>query len=226
MRWGFSMQLKRLFHNRIHNVGITESTWYQQRESDSINRLLQLITAEMRSSLLVGLVTEDYPWCFVTAERNQRSQYILIGAFIRKVENDAISFKALYLRVSHSWLVSRCQIVTNPAFILSRALLVINTRFISANQQELNKFFQYLQRNIQLLSCKQLKLEQQKSVSEMFDELVKSQCDIDDKLVLENGVEGMPWRDWPDCLQHNNTVWLWRQSKYKKYIEVQKITVN
>lgn len=220
------MYLKRLFKNKIHTLGITQPTWYQQRESDSIQRLLQLITSEMRSSILVELETEHYPWCFITAERNQQSKYFLIGAFIRTVENESIPLKALYLRVEHGWLVSRCRKVTNPAFLLSRALLAIGTRFINANQQELNQFFHYLQRYIQLSSCKQLKLAEQRSMSEMLAELLKSQCDFDDKLVLENGVRGMPWRDWPDCIQHNNSVWLWRQSKYKKYIEVQKITVN
>lgn len=220
------MQLPRLFQNKLFNVGLSQPAWYQQRESYSINRLLQKVAAEMCSSLLAGIETEDYPWCFIAADPNKRSQYFLIGAFIRKVDKDPTSIKALYMRVEHHWLVSQCQTLTNPAFWLSRALLVIRTRLINADRQQLNKFYRCLQRNIQLLTSKELKSTQQQGLSVMLDELVKSQCDTDDNLVLENGVEGIPWRAWPNCIQNNNTVWLWRQSRFKKCLEVQKITVN
>ena len=221
------MLLERLFKNKLYSIGITQSFWYQQRELNSVNRLLQQIMTEMRSSILIDLAVDDYPWCFITADRTSCSKSFLIGAFIRRVEeNEDIYFRALYLRVEHSWLIARCRTLTNPAYILGRALLMIGTRFTGTDRQELNKLFRYLRRNIQLLSRKQLTLAEKQSLSEMHDELVKSQCTSDDTFVLENGVAEIPWRDGPNWIKHDDTVWLWRQSKYEKYVEVQKVKVN
>lgn len=220
------MQLENLFQNKIYNLEITQPFWYQRRESNSVNRLLQQITTEMRSSMLIDLEMDDYPWCFITANRAPRSRSFLIGAFIRTVVNEKISTKALYLQVEHSWLLARCRALNNPAFILGRALLMIETRFNGVDRQELNKLFRYLRRNIQLLGCKQLTSTEQKRLCEMYDELIKSQCSSDDMFLLENGVAEIPWKDWPSCIKRDGTAWLWRQSKYKKYIEVQKVKVT
>lgn len=53
-----------------------------------------------------------------------------------------------------------------------------------------------------------------------------SNCHIlDNQIPINGGVEFMPWKNWPECIQNGNSVWLWRQSRYGRIIDSKKISV-
>ncbi|MDT3667832.1 hypothetical protein ROK90_17740 [Cronobacter dublinensis] len=56
--------------------------------------------------------------------------------------------------------------------------------------------------------------------------LLMENCAADYRLGPEAGVETMPWREWPACINQENTIWIWRQSRHGKYIDSQRIAIT
>lgn len=197
-----------------------------RRTAQSVTELLQGVIRQMQPSLLAFPALTHYPWCFVAPDSTSSSRHYTIGAFLPPQCTTIGPPEMLYARVDECWLLKHLQSPVGMPLWLSRALVpLINGVARPLQNKEVRQVCHVLQR----LHAPERRLWKPR-VSQMqarqLEYLCARQCEADDHLQREYGVDAMPWMNWPGCIQHNQWIWLWRQSRHGKIIESQKVSIS
>ncbi|PKH20854.1 hypothetical protein CIG19_16830 [Enterobacterales bacterium CwR94] len=179
---------------------------------------LQQVNAQLAPSLLTAPAWQRYPWCFVMPDQEANRRHFFVGAFIPSSVTPNV---ALYAWVNESWLLRQLLTRESLPFWLSRALVPLLHGGAQPHQlEEVRKTCRLLQRAGQP-GRRGWNRHQPDPLPELDEQLRAVRCSADEEWEEKHGVDAMPWRDWPGCIQNVDTIWLWRQSRYGKVIEAQ-----
>lgn len=191
--------------------------WRFERDrhaKQALCRLLQQAIPLMASSRVMEPAVAPYPWCFIAPANSIRAKHYFIGAFLPEAQTSTRLPPVLYALVNETWLINQLSTKDSLPFWLARVL----APFSVGCEVEVRRWCQLLQRMLKgrqhAISANRLSLR---------EGLREERCDADVALGSEHGVDAMPWMEWPGCIQNNEIIWIWRQSRHGKVIESQKL---
>ncbi|ANS44523.1 hypothetical protein [Serratia inhibens] len=197
-----------------------------RRTALRITSLVETVMRQMEPSILASPAFLRYPWCFLAPDSTKGARYFFVGAFLPSQITTDVLPEMLYVRVSERWLLDHLQEHVGLPLWLSRALVpLINRPSWNQQSEEVRQACRFLQR---LLASERgvwgrCVLPTQ---AQQLENLYAMRCEADEELLGEHGVDAMPWMNWPGCIQHNESIWLWRQSRHGKVIESQKVIIE
>lgn len=204
---------------RIKIVGTENRLLPLSRERKSVAAALaERILPAMQTTLPGQLLPGDYPWCFVLPPLGQKGRFYL-GALVN--DGAAHSFPALYAAVSPSWLQKELSSHFHLAFWLARIMTACQKQEESGSDIALKKWLNLLASHYS--SLRNRLLNERYRFSSHSALLLAGLCEYDERVMEAQGVDRMPWREWPECLRTGDRAWLWRQSRYGKIIDSQQI---
>lgn len=178
------------------------------------------------SRLYKGCI-DFYPWCFVLPPFYPRSKNYTIGALLMLHDSfGAYSFFVLHSQVSYEWLIKNLQSNFHIAFWLARVLANISKKEIE------DQDFSSVQAWVRALKRSYSPIWESIFLNEKFKFkgrstlLLSELTQLDYEHDIGSGVEMMPWTDWPGCVQSEDYAWFWRQSRYGRIIDSQKIKLD
>lgn len=195
-----------------------------QREVRSI--ITQQILPGIGSSILDKYLPEHYPWCFAISAASLRQRHSCVGAFMVLPDKQGKKLLVVvYSPVSYSWLKKNMHVEFPLTFWASRILnMAPKNDLVKKDWQLLWQWVKALGRSYSpwrervLTSAWQFKNQSQMLLREGSQE---------DYCIRNNdGVEIMPWKNWPDCIQQDAGVWIWRQSRHGKILDSRKISLR
>ncbi|WP_431224279.1 hypothetical protein ACQ86O_04435 [Serratia sp. L9] len=185
-----------------------------RRTKQALHLLLQQALPLMASSRMKAPIVTPYPWCFVAPANAIRAKHYFIGAFLPETQTSTALPPVLYALVSEAWLLSQLNERDSLPFWLARVL----APFSVGCEVEVHRWCKLLQRMLMgrkhAISANHLRPR---------EGLREERCDADFALGSEHGVDAMPWMEWPGCIQNDEIIWIWRQSRHGKVIESQKL---
>lgn len=180
---------------------------------------------------IVATVPEDYlpqnyPWCFVISAGALSQRYHLAGALSLVTNKQGErSLRIIYGMFSDSWLKKNMRDDYPLTFWAARILnSVPGDEGAEKDRRYLKQWTKVLRRAYSpFWEYVHTPAWRFKNQSQM---LLREGSQEDYRIGDEDGVENMPWREWPDCLQQEASVWLWRQSRYKRILDSQRIPLR
>lgn len=196
----------------------------KQREVRSI--ITQHILPNIGSSMLDNYLPEHYPWCFVISAASLRQRRSCVGAFmVLPGKQGEKLLVVLYSQVSYSWLQKNMHVEFPLTFWASRILNMARKDDVVTKDGQL--LWQWVKalgrayspwREVVLTPAWRFKNQSQVLLREGSRE---------DYCIRNNdGVETMPWKNWPDCVQQDVGIWIWRQSRHRKILDSQRIPLR
>jgi len=194
----------------------------KQRQRETF--ICQKILSNMATAMTDDYLSTAYPWCFVISSGTALEKYHYVGACrILCNEQGGKTLIGMYSPVSHQWLNKDMQAEFSLAFWISRILNLIQGNVFSArNTPLLRQWRTALQRayspfweSFALTPAWRFKTRSQALLREGSRE--------DYCIRNSDGVDVMPWKNWPDCLLNESGVWLWRESRHRKILDSQRI---
>ncbi|WP_380182279.1 hypothetical protein [Kalamiella sp. sgz302252] len=177
--------------------------------------LAEKIVPAMRPTLPGQLLPKAYPWCFVLPPLGKRDRFY-VGALTTD-EKAAVS--ALYAAVSYRWLQEALATNFHPGFWLARIMTV--QQGVAHQDRPLKSWLDLLRSHYSPLREKLL--NESYRFRSQSDLLLAGHGEFDDILTEDKGVGRMPWPEWPAAIRAGNQAWLWRQSRYGKIIDSQRL---
>ncbi|KAB8313477.1 hypothetical protein EH228_02105 [Erwinia endophytica] len=187
--------------------------------------LLRDVIPNMVVTLPGKSLCTTHPWCFVMPGDIGGKKYFYFGSFVKGINpSEEKPVFALYTRVSYKWLCANLQSEFHVAFWLSRMLIGIQRQDgVVSDKVALKDWIKSLQR-----SCspfwEALVINEQHKFRNRSVLLLSELSPSEEKIHSDNGTEIMPWKGWPGCIQMDRNVWLWRQTRYGKIIDSQRIS--
>lgn len=200
--------------------GLLERFKRHRQATPALSSLLQRAIPLMAPSTVTAPAVAAYPWCFVAPADVIRGKHYFIGAFLPEVQTTAGLPAVLYALVSESWLLGQLSVRDCLPFWLARVLALQMTTSSAGHDAAVHHWCQLLQRMLANRRQGRAYATRQR----LREGLREARCDADFALGSEHGVDVMPWMAWPGCIQNDETIWLWRQSRHGKVIESQKIS--
>ncbi|MGQ8776530.1 hypothetical protein ACUTQ5_19455 [Serratia sp. NA_112.1] len=186
--------------------------------------LLQAVIRQMEPTILASSSLVRYPWCFLAPDSAKGARSFFVGAFLPPQTTTDTPPEMLYVRVSERWLLNHLQMQVGLPLWLSRVLVpLINGPSGNLQSDEVRQACRFLQR---LLASESRIRGLRGSEVRQLENLYSMRCEADEELLGEDGVDAMPWMNWPGCIQNDESIWLWRQSRYGKVIESQKVIIE
>ncbi|SFN56847.1 hypothetical protein SAMN05216516_110122 [Izhakiella capsodis] len=185
-------------------------------------RWLQYVSLNMQLPLPLS---ESYPWCFVSPAYTINQQHFIMGAFLPAWQIIKNRPGALYVIIRKENVIRLLQHAGNETlpFFMMRILALLDAR---GEQEEYKKnIYSWLLR----LQCMLPKMRCSRQLIYVngrrweIDSLRLQLCDFDFRYQSEDGVEVMPWLDWPNCILSQKKIWLWRQKRDGKILDLQKL---
>lgn len=196
------------------------------RRTRTQRELVSLLTTQVVPALmpLSGAPgVHDYPWCFALAFR----QRLYLGAFLPGTnrQGDA-TLEALCCRLNRQALLQHARPVQSLAFWQMRILcLLIGEQQRIGERAAVRQWVQALRLSL-APGWVRWWVNPPWRFGQRAPALLMENCAADYRLGPEAGVETMPWREWPACINQENTIWIWRQSRHGKYIDSQRIAIT
>ncbi|MBW7984870.1 T6SS protein Cts1T [Enterobacillus tribolii] len=181
----------------------------------------------MHDALPGKSLPKNYPWCFILPPASLRRKTYYIGAFV-PFDNarGERSFIALYSAVSYKWLQSNLALEFPAAFWMARILAGMKHEEItSGNYVYVRPWIKALQRSFSWF-WESIALTENFRFRNRSKFLLRECTDLDYEICGDDGVDIMPWKNWPECIQAGDCVWLWRQSRHNRLIESQRILLK
>ncbi|MCX8966821.1 hypothetical protein EHW66_18100 [Erwinia psidii] len=202
----------------------TFSRFLRRREKIT-NFLLTDVIKKMEITLPGGSLRAGYPWCFVMPAPGKKDCFYF-GALLPVVEcSDNNLVFALHTLLSFPALCGELQSHFHIAFWLSRILSGYQRQDrIISNRAALKEWIVCLEHSCSPFWEKLLINEQYRFRSRSAL-LLSTLAEDEDKINSDSGVGVMQWKGWPDCIQTEKRVWLWRQSRYGRIIDSQNISL-
>ncbi|EXU76687.1 hypothetical protein [Erwinia mallotivora] len=197
----------------------------RKKQENISDILLEGIIPKMVLTLPGKNLSINHSWCFVMPAKIKKKNYFWLGAFLPEASTFEInSVFALYVCVSYPTLCENLRSNFHVAFWLSRLLNGTQRQEgIVSNRANLSEWIKALQRSYSPFWEKLL--NEQYKFSNRSELLLSELTDNEEKINSDNGVEIMPWKGWPGCIQTDINVWLWRQSRYGRIIDSQKVSL-
>jgi len=171
--------------------------------------------------------SDFHPWCFVLPPLTPRSKDYIIGAFV--IFNDpsgAYSFLVLYSSVSYGWLTKNLQSNYHIAFWLARILARLSKHEIYRQDfSSIQVWLRALKRSYSPL-WESMVLNEKFKFKNRSTSLLSECAEFDYEQCIDSGVEIMPWTEWPCCVQSEDYAWFWRQSRYGRITDSQKVLLH
>ena len=197
----------------------------KKRERKALSSILKAsVLPELAASFTNDWLAEDYPWCFILPLMQGEKKKFYIGSFIiRKQRAASDCLSVLYSVVNQEWILKNVSTNYHLAFWLSRILLVTERNETSLHSHTTTK--EWLSSLILSYSpfWEALIINERVKFRYKSELLISSCCKADEKLRSDDGVDIMPWRDWPGCVQKDDYAWIWRQSRYGRTIDSKRI---
>lgn len=166
----------------------------------------------------------EYPWCFVLPAGGWRHKYYYIGAFTFQADHAGKhSVSALYSRMSYQQLCREFMTRQSIAFWLMRILA--GTAMDSLETRAIKSVHYWVKTLVRSYSPLEILREKQTRFDFQSAFLLSECCDFDVFTEHDNGVEFMPWANWPECIQTGNKLWIWRQNKFARITSSQRISL-
>lgn len=168
-------------------------------------------------------LAEQYPWSFVIADAALSRQRYCTGAFsvIRGQQGETL-LVAIYSLVSCSWLKKNLQAEFPLTFWAARILNVLPTNCqASSSWQPLRQWLAALRWSYS--PWRQFVLMPAWRFEHKSKMLLREGGQEDYRIGKGDGVEIMPWKKWPGCLQQGAGAWIWRQSRHRRILDSQRI---
>lgn len=194
----------------------------KQRQKEAF--ISQKILSNMAAAMTDEYLSTAYPWCFVISSSTAQDKYHYVGACkILCNEQGEKSLVGMYSPVSHQWLNKNMQADFSLTFWMSRILNMVQENDFSArNTPLLRQWCTALQRayspfweSFALTPAWRFKTRSQA--------LLREGSQQDYCIRNSDGVDVMPWKNWPDCLLNESGIWLWRESRHRKILDSQRI---
>ncbi|VEC00428.1 Uncharacterised protein [Cedecea lapagei] len=206
-------------------AGLFRRRGKKQREVRSI--ITQQILPGIGSSLPDDYLPEHYPWSFVISSPSSRGQDAYSGAFmLRPGKGGEPSLVIIYGEAPWPWLKKNLQDEYPLTFWASRILNTVpDSDVAEKNWRPLWQWVKALRRayspfweTLLLTPAWQFKNHSQVLLREGSQE--------DYHIRNRDGVEAMPWKNWPDCVEQEAGIWIWRQSRHRKIVDSQRIPLR
>lgn len=196
-----------------------------KREKKALSAFLKSsVLPELAGSFTDKWLAEDYPWCFILPLMKGKKKKFYIGSFTIKKQRSADDcLSVLYSVVNQEWILKNVTTNYHFAFWLSRILIITEKNEAGFHSHTTTK--EWLSSLV--VSCspfwEALIINERAKFRHKSELLISSCCKDDEKVRSDDGVDIMPWRNWPDCIQTDEYAWIWRQSRYGRTIESKRI---
>lgn len=184
---------------------------------------LQYVSRHMQPSLVP--FSDSYPWCFVSPAYAISQRHFMVGAFLPAWQTTESQPAALYVLIKKESTIRLLQHIQNETlpFFMMRILALLAERGEQEKyKKELYRWLQRLQCMLPAIRCSR-QFMYANGARWKIDSLRVQHCGFDFRYKDEDGVDVMPWIDWPNCTLSSNEIWLWRQSRNGKILESQKL---
>lgn len=169
---------------------------------------------------------EHYPWCFIISAAALRHKSSCVGAFmvLRGEQGEKLPV-VIYSVVSHAWLENNMHTEFPLTFWASRVLNITRQNdLLKKDWQPLAQWVKALRRawspwrEFLLIPAWRFKNQSQMLLREGSQE--------DYRIHTNDGVDIMPWKNWPACIQQEAGIWIWRQSRHRNILDSQRILLR
>ncbi|TBL68528.1 T6SS protein Cts1T [Hafnia alvei] len=197
-------------------MGLFRRFGKMKREVHSI--ITRQILPNIGLSLTSDCLSERYPWCFIISRASFRKRRFYAGAFTLLTGEHGEQFLVvIFSSVSYSWLQKNMQTEFPLTFWASRVLNTVrNNDAVSKDWQSLWVWLKKLQVAYSPWEFLLKPIWHFKNQSQM---LLREGSREDYNIRRSDGVEVMPWTDWPGCTEHQLNIWSWRQSRHGKILD-------
>lgn len=188
--------------------------------------ITQQICPNIGSSISEGLLEEDYPWCFVISGAALSQRHYCAGAFsLMTGEHGEKLLIVIYSMVSYSWLQKNLRSEYPLTFWAAR-VLNIKRKYdvVGGNQGILWQWFKALRWAYS--PWRQFVLKPLWRFEHKSQMLLREGSQQDYRIRNSDGVEVMPWKNWPGCIQQEPEIWVWRQSRHRRILDSQRILLR
>ncbi|MGN7973791.1 T6SS protein Cts1T [Serratia sp. 22264] len=206
-------------------VGLFRRLGRRQREVRSI--ITQQILPNIGSLMLEGYLPENYPWCFVISSSALRSKYHYAGAFmVFRGEQGEESLAVVYSAVSYQWLQRNMCAEFPLTFWAARILNNVQKNdLVEKNWRPLWQWVKALKRAYSPF-WESFALTPAWRFKNHSQVLLREGAQEDFHIRSSDGVEVMPWKNWPGCVQQEAGIWIWRQSRHRNILDSQRIPLR
>lgn len=203
--------------------------WYHWRRKHHriILKFFQNTVASEIKNLSQGdEVSCDYPWCFVFPESKKHPENFYIGALtISKNNCNKDKFCIIFSRLTYKKILKDSQKKFHLAFWQARILATREDKRISdKNNAIFMEWTRSLQRHYSPF-LESVLIRKKFRFIDTCESLLSNRHVLDNQISINGGVAFMPWKNWPECIQSGNFVWLWQLSRYGRVIDAKKIPI-
>lgn len=203
--------------------------WYHSRNNHhrKVLSFLQNIVEPVIADIYSGDdTTDNYPWCFVFSTQETHPEKYYVGALMVSQKNDSKNHLcAIFSRLSYNRLLADLERNFHLAFWQSRILAYSQLKSEpDNNKKNTSLWISALHRYYSPL-WESLFIRKNHKFINTCDFLLSNIHILDNQTSINSGVPFMPWKNWPECIQSSNTVWLWRQSRHGRIIDSKKISI-
>lgn len=197
-----------------------------KKQCELLNVFTQQILPHLESSMPDSYLPEHYPWCFVISASTLKARHAYAGAFmVLPGEQDEKKLAIVYGSVSYPWLKSNMHSEFPLTFWASRILNYVERKDVLA--KEWRPLWQWVKKLRQVYSpWRELILNPAWHFKNHSQVLLKEGSREDYCIKSSDGVEVMPWKNWPECIQEKEGVWIWRQGRHKRILESQRFLIK
>ncbi len=196
----------------------------KQREVRAI--ITQQILPNIGSSMPDEYLPEHYPWCFVISAASLRQRHSCVGAFmVLPGEQGEKLLVVVYSPVSCLWLQKNMHVEFPLTFWASRILnMARKNDVVKKDWQLLWQWVKALGRTYS--PWREFMLTPAWRFKNQSQMLLREGSQEDYCIRNSDGVEIIPWKNWPDCVQQDAGIWIWRQSRHRKILDSQRIPLR
>ncbi|MTH46709.1 T6SS protein Cts1T [Intestinirhabdus alba] len=206
-------------------AGLFRRSGKRQREVRAL--ITRHVLPVIGSPLPDEALPEQYPWCFAISPAALRGRYTCVGALavLRSEEGEA-SLVAICGAVSYPWLKKNMRGDFPVTFWAARILnKVQKSDAAELDGKPLRQWLKALSRAYSPF-WESFALTPAWRFKNRSQALLREGSQADFYIRNHDGVEAMPWKNWPDCLQQEPGIWIWRQSRHKRILDSQRIPLR
>lgn len=167
----------------------------------------------------------SYPWCFVIADGSRG--HFAAGAFrLLRAGADRSALMVIYGDASYSWLEKNMAAEYPLTFWASRILNGVSDGDIAEKNWRPHRRWLSALRWACSPLLQRVVLQPALHFNRHSYALLREGSQQDYRIRSSDGVESMPWNNWPACLREESGVWIWRQSRHRKILDSQRIPLR
>ncbi|CAH0160221.1 hypothetical protein SRABI13_00738 [Erwinia aphidicola] len=191
------------------------------------NFIVKNVLMNMGEAMSDEYCSRGYPWCFVISAAALKVNKYYIGSFIiQPGEAGVESLVIIYSAVSSPWLEKNMLAEYPLTFWAAR---ILNNRqksdFSDKKWKTLFQWVKALKRSYSPF-WESFALKKAWSFNTLSQVLLMEGSKEDYGIRINDGVEAMPWKSWPDCIQQEEGIWVWRQSRHRKILDSRRIPLR